>query len=130
MIKMDEVNKIRKDFFSYGKSRHELSQKYNHSWDTINRIINMSREELDNRGKRPGRVSLIFTEEVRKAVEAYLQEEQEKRVKRKQRYTAKRIFEDLKEKGIYKGSRRDSARHCQCFTSKTQSDQTKEFFTS
>jgi transposase len=106
MLKMDEINKIRKDFFTNGLTKSEIAKKYTRSWDTINRIVKTEREDLENRGKRQIRKKKVMTEDVIQAIEAYLDEEVEKNVKRKQRYTARQIYNNLKEKKIYKGSRR------------------------
>lgn len=106
MLRMDESNKIRKDFFTNGLNRSEIAKKYNRSWDTVNRIVNANREELESRGKRQSRQKKVMTDEVIQAIEAYLDEEIEKNVKKKQRYSARQIYRKLKEKKVYKGSRR------------------------
>jgi len=106
MLRMDEINKIRKAFFCEKKSKHSLAIQFNRSWETIDRIVSASREELADWGKRPGSEKRVFTKETLEAVEGYLKEEVEKRVKKKQRYTAKYIFEELKAKGIYTASLR------------------------
>lgn len=106
MLKMDEINKIRKCFFTSGESRSEIAGKFNRSWDTVNRIVKMKRDELENRGKRPSRVKKIMTREVIEAIESYLDEEEEKGIKKKQRHTALQIYRELKKKEIYRGSKR------------------------
>ena len=88
---MDEINKIRKSFFG-GKNKYQLALQYNRSWETIDRIVSMDREDLNNRGKRQGRKSPVMTEEVIAAIEAYFDEEEKLAVKRKQRYTAQVIY--------------------------------------
>ncbi len=103
---MDEVNKIRKAFFIHGHSINKIAKKINRSWDTIQRIVSMKQEELGSRGKRPNRKGTIITPEIKQVVETYLKDEIEKSVRRKQRYTAKKIYDELREKEIYKGSRR------------------------
>jgi len=103
---MDEFNKIRKAFFTNGESINKIAKKFRRSWDTINRIVSMKREDIEHRGKRPNREGKVITQEVINTVEEYLNEEKIKFVKRKQRYTARKIYEDLLRNGIYKGSRR------------------------
>lgn len=88
---MDEINKIRKSFFG-GKNKHRLALQYNRSWETIDRIVSMDREDLNNRGKRQGRKSRVMTEEVVEAIESYFDEEEKLAVKCKQRYTAQVIY--------------------------------------
>lgn len=106
MLIMDEINKIRKSFFTHGLTRAAIAKKYNRSWDTVNRLVNMERDELENRGKRPRRSRQVMTEEVIEAIKKYLDEEEEKCVKKKQKYTGLQIFRELTEKKIYSGSRR------------------------
>jgi transposase len=106
MLMMDEINKIRKSFFTLGLTRAAIAKKYNRSWDTVNRLVNMERDELENRGKRPSRSRQVMTEEVIEAIKKYLDEEEEKCVKKKQKYTGLQIFRELTEKKIYSGSRR------------------------
>lgn len=106
MLRMDEINKIRKLYLSGTISKNEIAKKFNRSWETIDRILKMSQEELENRGKRPGRVPTVVTPEVIEAVEKYFIEEETKKVKKKQRYKTNTIYKELKEQGIYKGSLR------------------------
>lgn len=106
MLRMDEINKIRKCFFTHGLTRAAIAKKYNRSWDTVNRLVNMKRDELENRGKRPSRSRQVMTEEVIEAIKSYLDKEEEKCVKKKQKYTGLQIFRELTEKKIYNGSRR------------------------
>ncbi len=106
MLRMDEINKIRKAFFTLGESRNKIAKRFRRSWDTINNIVSMKREDLETRGKRPNRGGTVVTPDVERAVEEYLRDEKEKSVRKKQRYTAKKIYDDLLEKGVYSGSRR------------------------
>lgn len=103
MIRMDEVNQIRKDFFSRGKNRNQIANKYKRAWKTVSTLVKMSREDLENRGKHPPRSKQVMTPEVIQAIESYFDREEELRVKKKQKYTAAQIFRELKEQGIYKG---------------------------
>lgn len=106
MLRMDEINKIRNAFFIDGESKNAIAKRFNRSWDTVDRIVSMKDEDLKFRGKRPKRKCKVITPEVLEAIEKYIIEEKEKLVKKKQRYTAKKIYEDLVEKGTYKGSLR------------------------
>ena len=105
MLRMDEINKIRKAYFTEGLSKYEIAKKYNRSWKTIDRIVSMERDELNVRGKRPKRVGKIMTPEMVEIIEGYLKEEEQKKVKKKQRYTSPVIFKKIKEQG-YQGSLR------------------------
>ena len=103
---MDEINKIRKEYRVDGRNRHELAQKYNRSWNTIDAYVKIPREELADRGKRPGREATVVTAVALEEIRRLLKEEILLKVRRKQRYTAAYIFKKLVEKGIYEGSYR------------------------
>jgi len=103
MLRMDEINKIRKTY-KLGETKNAIAVKFNRSWETVDRIVSLPLEELEIRGQRRKRKSTVITPEVIEGVNGYLREEIEKKVKRKQRYTVKKIFDCLKERGIYSGS--------------------------
>lgn len=106
MLRMDEINKIRKSFYTHGENKHQIAKKFSRAWETVHRAIDMKRDELENRGKRQSRVKPVMTPEVITAIEKYFEEEIQKAVKKKQRYSARTIYEELKEKQIYHGSLR------------------------
>lgn len=107
MIRMDEVNKIRKAFYVDGLSVNEIARKFKRSWGTVNEIVNAPREELENHDKKGRkRESTVATQDVMDAINSYLDKEIRLGVKKKQRYRANVIFKELTEKGIYKGSQR------------------------
>ena len=95
MIRMDEVNRIRKKFFVKGETRGRIAKICSRSWDTVNRIVNMDREELKERGKRPQRQKTVMTDNVIKAINDLLDYEVAAGIKRKQRYTAHQIYKEL-----------------------------------
>jgi len=104
---MDEVNKIRKAFYVEGLSVNEIARKFKRAWGTINEIVKVPREELENRDKQERkRESTVATQEVMDAIADYFEKEVRLGVKKKQRYRANVIFKELTEKGIYKGSQR------------------------
>jgi len=104
---MDELNKIRKAFYSEGFSINEISKKFKRSWSTINTIIKTPRDVLENPDRKErNRESTVGTQEVIDAINGYLDKEVRLGVKRKQRYRSNVIFKELREKGIYKGSKR------------------------
>lgn len=106
MLRMDEINKIRKAFFTHGESRNSLAIRFRRSWDTVNKIVATEREGLKKRGKRQNRKPTVITSEVLDEINSLLDQEVERKVKKKQRYTARVIYNILKNKGIYKGSKR------------------------
>ena len=83
MLRMGETNKIRKCFFTGGESRNEIAKKFNRSWATIDRILSLSREELEQKGKHPSRFKSVMTPKVIEAIESYLKEEEEKKIKKR-----------------------------------------------
>jgi transposase len=105
VLRMDEINKIKKDFTN-GDSRNQIAKKFNRSWNTVDTIIKTSREDLTERGKRRKREATVATDEVRLAIDELLEKERTLKVKRKQRYTAAFIFKELKRTGIYTGTER------------------------
>ncbi len=106
MLRMDEINKIRKLYLSGTMSKNEIAKRFSRSWETNDRIVKMYSGEFTNRGKRPGRLPTVATPEVIKAVEKYFVEEDMKKVKKKQRYKTNTIYKELKDRGVYKGSLR------------------------
>ena len=106
MLRMDEVNKIRKAHFNKGDSIHAIARQYKRSWETIKRIVDCPREKLEMRGKRPNREKRVLTEEVAHFIRQILDQEEQQGVHKKQRYTTSRIYQELKMQNIYKGSSR------------------------
>lgn len=106
MIRMDEFNKIRKAYFVDGLSIHEIAIKFKRSWATVNKIVNISRDEISFEKKSSTRAPKVSTQEVINAIVERLEEEAQLNVKKKQRYTAKKLYEELTGNGIYKGSKR------------------------
>ena len=70
MLRMDEINKIRKAFFTHGESKNAIAKRFNRSWETIHRIVSKEREDFDNRGNRPNREGKVMTSEVLEAIQA------------------------------------------------------------
>ena len=103
---MDEVNKIRKAYFSNGETTNEIAKRFTRSWNTIDTIVTTDREQLATRGKRRGRQATVATEAVKDAVRKLLKEEELLQVKKKQRYKAAFVFKELSRRGVYKGSER------------------------
>lgn len=103
---MDEVNKIRKSFFTQGENKHQIAQDFTRSWATVDTVIKTPQEELLNRGKRPGRKRVVITAEVEKAINEIFDIEDALKVKKKQQHTSQCIYDQLVAKDIYKGKPR------------------------
>ncbi len=106
MLRMDEINKIKKDHHTNGLNPYQIAQKYNRSWATIKRYITRDGENINARCKRQKRDRVVITPEVIAAIENFLDDEINKKVHHKQKYTAIFIFNNLKSRGIYHGSPR------------------------
>lgn len=65
---MDEVTKIRKKFFVKCETRVKIAKSCQRSWNTVNRIVNMRCEDLENRGKHTTRQKIVMTDDVIKAI--------------------------------------------------------------
>ena len=103
---MDDVNKIRKAYFSNGETKNEIAKKFNRSWNTIDTIVETDREQLPLRGKRSGRKATVATEAVKNEIRRVLQEEEHLKVKKKQRHKAAFFYKDLTRRGVYTGCER------------------------
>jgi len=102
---MDEFNKIKKEYFKNQKSIYQIAKEYNRSWDTIDRIIKMPDHLIELRGKR-NKLPLVITSEVYNKIAEIITFESTHKVSKKQRFTAKYIYQKLKDECDYKGSSR------------------------
>ncbi|MFH1733694.1 MAG: hypothetical protein ABIE92_03210 [bacterium] len=102
---MYKVKTIRAQYQVDGKKINQLAGFHGYSWSTVKNMVELSEEDLERRGKR-NRAFPVATPEVRQAISNILKEEVLKNVPVKQRHTARCIFRDLTEQGIYKGSER------------------------
>ncbi len=104
MLRMDEFNKIRKEFHVKSKSIYQIAREYRRSWATIKAIVAMPEHKIVQRGKRPGKSPIVITPEVEIKINEFLDFEEIHKVHKKQRFTASYIYKKLKEQGDYKGS--------------------------
>lgn len=107
-MKMSEIQKIKKAFFEEGLNKNQISKQYRRSWETINRIINTSLEELEEQEDLRGgnRKPTVGTPDVKDKIREMLLNEKEHRIKKKQKLTGVAIYHQLIEQGIYSGSPR------------------------
>ncbi len=124
---MDETNKIRKAYFSEGKTRNEIARKFNRSWNTIDNIIKLPRDQLSIRGKKAGRAKTVATSEVIREVERILDKQDFLHVKKKQRYTAAFIFKELSRQGIFNGTERSMRTIVKKIRKQRKEDKQKSF---
>jgi transposase len=103
MLRMDEINKIRKDFFSNQKSIDKIAQDYNRSWDTIRKIVLTPEHKLGAKSKR-NKDNSVITPEVQAKINELIEYEVIRKVPKKQRFTSKVVYKIVKEECDYKGS--------------------------
>ncbi len=103
MLRMDEFNKIRKEFFVNKKSIYQIAQEYKRSWATITNIIKIPEHQIETRGKR-NKKNHVITPEVLCKINDFLEFEVSHKVPKKQRFTANFIFKKVKDECDYKGS--------------------------
>ena len=109
MIKMNEIRKIKKAFLEEGLNKNQLVKRFRRSWETISKIVDTPLEDLEesqtNEQNRK-RLAVVGTEPVLKAIKDLLEKEEKEKIKKKQRHTARVIYNQLREEGIYLGSYR------------------------
>ncbi len=94
MIKMNEIKKIKKAFFEEGLSKNQICKQFHRSWETIDKIIKTSLEELEEREHDTfigNRKATVGTPCVLLHIKSMLLEEKALRIKKKQRLTSKVI---------------------------------------
>lgn len=103
MLRMDEITKIYKEFHLNGLSINEISKKYNRSWETVKKYTSKAPSEqvLNQSRVRP---SIVISDEIRSEVKCILEDEKERKVHRKHRFTAKTAFEVVLSRSDYTGS--------------------------
>jgi len=106
MVRMDEINKIRKGHFQQGETINKLAKKFNRSWNTIEKIVKTPRDQLSAKQKRPKRKRRVVSQEVIDKIHELMDQEKELNVRKKQHWKATAILNKLKEDGIYKASDR------------------------
>jgi len=103
---MDEINKIRKVHFQEGETINKLAKRFNRSWNTIEKIVNTSRDQITTKQKRPKRRRRVVRQEVIDKIQELMDQEKALKVREKQRWKTTVILKKLREEGIYKGSDR------------------------
>lgn len=103
MLRMDEFNKIRKEFLINKKSVYQISLEYRRSWATVSNILKIPEHQIELRGKRDKKKSVI-TSDVLFKINQFLEYEVTHKVPKKQRFTASFIYKKVKEECNYQGS--------------------------
>lgn len=99
MIKVDEQEVMRREFYLEGKSIRQIAREHRHSRETVKQALvdpSVRKYQLKQERKRP----VMGSHEA--VVEAWLREDQRRPVK--QRHTAHRIFERLRDEHGYGGA--------------------------
>ena len=103
MLRMDEFNKIRKEFHVRKKSIYQIAREYNRSWETIKNIVRIPEHKIQLRGKRNS-IPKVITPDILNKINEYLEFEVTHNVHKKQRFTSAFIFKKLKDEYGYSGS--------------------------
>lgn len=101
MLKVEDYEKIRKAVLRDGMSQREAARKFGHGRDTIRKVLQEGTQPSYRRQKEPERPVL---DPVKPIIDAWIEEERAKGVKRKQRSCAKKIWERLRDEHGFKGS--------------------------
>lgn len=104
MLRMDECNKIYKEFHLNGLSKNEIANRFNRSWATVDKIVRLSPEQIATRSNKRNRATKVVTEQVKETVREFFELEIERNIPRKQRYSPAFIFDSLVERQLYCGS--------------------------
>jgi len=101
MLKVADYEKIRKAVMREGMSQREVARTFGHGRDTVKKALEYSSPPGYRRQKEPESPIL---DPVKHIIDAWLEEEQARGVKRKQRLNAKKIRQRLHRDYGFKGS--------------------------
>jgi transposase len=101
MLTVDEREVIRRDYFIHRKSMRQIARERHHNQKTIRKAIYDPGVPVYARSKPAPKVAIGPFQEL---IQRWLQEDQQRPVK--QRHTARRVFQRLREKYGYLGSER------------------------
>jgi transposase len=105
MTKMELFENIRRDFSIHGKSRRQIARERNVHRRTVRQAL---ASPIPPARKAHAREPKVLTNFMRKTVDLWL--DQDKNAPRKQRHTAKRIFQRLKDEFDFTGAK-STVRH-------------------
>ena len=105
-MNMTEIHKIRRAFFIENMNKHQIAKKFHRSWETVDRIIEASIEDLEAPKERSRREASVGTQEVKEAIKQMLLNEKTLKIKKKQKLTSKVIYNELTKNKMYEGSLR------------------------
>ena len=101
MLRVDEKEFIRRDYFIHRKSRRQIGRERHHSTKTIRKAIYDPGVPVYTRSKPAPQVAISPFQGV---IQQWLQEYRQRPVK--QRHIARRVFQRLREEYGYPGSER------------------------
>ena len=99
MTKMELFENIRRDFSIHGKSRRQIARERNVHRRTVRQALE---NPIPSARKSPSREPKVLTRFMRNTIDLWLN--QDKKAPRKQRHTAKRIYQRLKDQFDYSGA--------------------------
>lgn len=93
---MTQIDLIKKAYFEEGLNVSELAERFNHDRKTIRKYLN--KEDWNKQAPTSVQIEKTFVklEPYKKDINQWLEED--KRARRKQRHTAKRVYDRLRKK--------------------------------
>jgi len=99
MLTVDDYERIRREVLVEGKSQREVARELGHSRNTVKKALELIVPPGYRRNKEPSRPSI---DPVSPIIDAWMEDDKKRR--RKQRHTAKRIYERLRDEHEFTGS--------------------------
>ena len=93
MLTMDQIHNIREMFFQQGKNISQIASETHLNWKTVQKYVDMEDFNEKSPVKIPQPRSFPKLEAYKSTIDSWL--EADKKAKRKQRHTAKRVFNRL-----------------------------------
>ncbi len=104
MLRMDEINKIKKGYQKEGKTINAISKEFNRSWNTIQTYVETPLNVIKDKGRTRNKESKKFSKELKNQIKELLLSQDKRRIHKKQRYTSKVLCRMMQERGLYSGS--------------------------
>ena len=98
MIEMDQYELIRTAYFRYNKSIRQIAREYGHHRKTVRKAIN----GLEPEYRRTKEVHSTVMAPVAKIIDQWLMDDKER--SKKQRHTAQRVYDRLRDEYGFKGA--------------------------
>lgn len=94
MLTMDQIHHIRQLYYEQDKNISEIAQELHLNWRTVQKYVDMEDFNLPQPAQKPIQNTCPKLEPYKPLIDSWLQED--KKAPRKQRHTAKRVYDRLK----------------------------------